>query len=171
MGQDGGGHQRRVLDPDAVVDLVTLFEPAQDGDGVLHRRLVHHDRLEPALQGGVLLDVLLVLVQRGRPDAMELAPGQHGFQQVAGVHGPLGGAGADHRVELVDEEDDLALRVLDGLEHRLEPLLELAAVLGAGDHRAHVEGHDALALEPLRDVPPHDPLGQALHDGRLADAR
>ena len=30
------------------------------------------------------------------------------------------------------------------LEHRLEPLLELAAVLGAGDQRAHVERDDPL---------------------------
>jgi len=63
-------------------------------------------------------------------------------------------------VQLVDEQDDLALRVLDGLEHRLEPLLELAAVLGAGDERAHVEGHDALVLQPLGDVAAHDALGQ-----------
>ena len=38
------------------------------------------------------------------------------------------------------------------LEHRLEPLFELAAVLGAGDQRAHVERDDLLVLEPLRHV-------------------
>ena len=36
----------------------------------------------------------------------------------------------------------LALGVLDLLEHGLEPLLELAAELGAGDQRAQVERHD-----------------------------
>ena len=95
------------------------------------RRLVHQDRLEAPLQGGVLLDVLAVLVQRGGADAVQLAAGQHRLEQVAGVHRALGLARADHGVQLVDEQDDLALRLLHLLQHRLEPLLELAAVLGA----------------------------------------
>ena len=45
------------------------------------------------------------------------------------------GARADDGVQLVDEGDDLAVGVLDLLEHGLEPLLELAAVLRAGHHR------------------------------------
>ena len=60
--------------------------------------------------------------------------------------------------------------VLHLLEHGLEALLELAAELGAGDQRAHVERDDALVLEPLGHVAAHDALGQALDDGRLADA-
>ena len=57
-----------------------------------------------------------------------------GLSMLPGVHGALGRAGADDGVHLVDEGDDLALGVGDLLEHGLEPLLELAAVLGAGDH-------------------------------------
>src|SRR3954463_6403273 len=48
-----------------------------------------------------------------------------------GAGGPPGGAGADERVELVDEEDDQPLGAGALLEHGLEPLLELAPVLGA----------------------------------------
>ena len=57
------------------------------------------------------------------------------------------------------------------LEHRLEPFLELAAVLGPGDQGAHVQGDDALALQALRHVLLDDALGQSLDDGGLADAR
>src|SRR5215831_16483824 len=46
---------------------------------------------------------------------------------------------ADDGVQLVDERDALTGRVGDLLEHRLEPLLELAAVFGAGHHRAQVQ--------------------------------
>ena len=106
-------------------------------------RLIDQHRLEAALQGGVLLDVLAVLVERGRADAVQLAAGQHRLEQVAGVHRAFGLAGADDGVQLVDEQDDLALRLLHFLEHGLEPLLELAAELGAGDQRAHVERDDA----------------------------
>ncbi|COX07919.1 Protein of uncharacterised function (DUF3170) [Mycobacterium tuberculosis] len=51
-----------------MVHLVAVFEPAQDADGVLHRRLADVHLLETALERGVLLDVLAVFVQRGRPD-------------------------------------------------------------------------------------------------------
>ena len=58
----------------------------------------------------------------------------------------------------------------DLLEHGLEPLLELAAVLRAGDHRRKVEGDEAAALERVGYVARDDALGQALDDGGLADA-
>ena len=66
---------------------------------------------------------------------------------------------------------DLAVGVLDLLEDGLEPLLELATELGAGDERTEVERDDALVLEPLGDVAADDPLGEPFGDGRLADAR
>ena len=83
----------------------------------------------------------------------------------------FGGAGADDGVQLVDEQDDLALRVGDFLEHRLQPLLELAAVLRAGDERAHVERDDPLVAQAFGHVAADDPLRQAFDDRRLADAR
>ena len=73
-------------------------------------------------------------------------------------------------MELVDEEDDLSFGIRDFLEDRLEPFLELAAVLGAGDERAHIERDDLLVLEPFGHVLPDDALRQPLDDGGLADA-
>jgi hypothetical protein len=72
---------------------------------------------------------------------------------------------------LVDEEDDAALRVLHLLDHRLEALLELAAVLGARDERADVERDERAADERGGDVAGDDSLREALGDGGLADAR
>ena len=111
------------------------------------RRLADEDLLEAALQGGVLLDPLAVLVERGRADHPQLAAGQHRLEHVAGVHrGVAAGARPDDGVQLVDEGDDLALGVLDLGQHGLEPLLELAAVLRARDHRREVEGEQPTAL-------------------------
>ena len=107
-----GGDQRRVGDAHAVVGLVGLLEPAQDRDRVLDRRLADVDRLEAPLERRVLLDVLLVLVERGGADRAQLAAGEHRLEQVGGVDGALGGAGADDRVQLVHEQDDLAVGVL-----------------------------------------------------------
>ena len=114
--------------------------------------------------------MLAVFVERGGADAVQLAAGQHRLEQVAGVHRALGLAGADDGVQLVDEQDDLALRLLHFLEHGLEAFLELAAELGPGDQRAHVERDDPLVLQPFGHVAADDALGQALDDGGLADA-
>jgi hypothetical protein len=56
-------HQRVVADAHAVVHLVALAQAAQDGDRLRHRGLVDEDLLEAALERGVLLNVLAVLVE------------------------------------------------------------------------------------------------------------
>ena len=101
---------------------------------------------------------------------MQLAAREHRLEHVAGVHRAVGLARADDGVQLVDEQQDLALAVLDLVEHGLEPLLELAAVLRAGDQAAHVEREHGAVLEPFGHVAAHDALREALGDGGLADA-
>ena len=56
------------------------------------------------------------------------------------------------------------------LRTRLQAVLELAAVLGAGDQRAHVQRDHAAVAQRLGNVAGDDPLGEALDDRRLADA-
>ena len=155
----------------AVEDFVAVLQPAQDGDGVLHRRLVHHHGLEPALERGVLFDVFAVFVQRGRADAVQLAAREHRLEQVARVHRALGFARADDGVQLVDEQQNVAVALFHLVEHGLEPFLELAAELGAGDQRAHIEREYGFVLQALRHVAAHDALRQPFGDGGLADAR
>ena len=153
-----------------MVHLVALLQAAQDRDRVLDRRLAHVHLLEPALERGVLLDVLAVLVERGRADQAQLAAREHRLDHVAGVDRALGAARADDRVQLVDERDDLAVGVGDLLEHGLEPLLELAAVLRARDHRADVERDEPLVAQALGHVALDDAAREALDDRGLADA-
>jgi hypothetical protein len=154
-----------------MVRLIALLQPAQDRDRVRDGGLAHQDRLEAPLERRVLLDVLAVLVERRRADRAQLAAREHRLEQIARGHGALGRACADDRMQLVDEEDDLTLGPADLLEHRLQPLLELAAVFRAGDEGADVERPDALPLQALRDVAGDDPLREPLGDRGLADAR
>ena len=137
---------------------------------VLDGRLADHDRLEAALERGVLFDVLAILVERRRADAVQLAAREHRLEHVRGVHRAFGRAGADDGVQLVDEQDDLPVGVGDFLEDGFEALFELAAILGAGHQRAEVERHDALVFEAFGHVAAHDALGQAFDDGGLAHA-
>ena len=154
-----------------MVHLEALAQAAQDRDGVLDRRRLDQHGLEAALERGVLLQVLAVFVERGGADAVQLAAGEHGLEHVAGVDGALGLARADDGVQLVDEQEDAAVALLDLVEHGLQALLELAAVLRAGQQRAHVEREDGLVLQPLGHVAAQDALRQALDDGGLAHAR
>mmetsp|Transcript_8342 Transcript_8342/g.28604 ORF Transcript_8342/g.28604 Transcript_8342/m.28604 type:complete len:314 (-) Transcript_8342:46-987(-) len=73
-------------------------------------------------------------------------------------------------MQFVDEEDRVALLRRLG-DDGLEALLELAAVLGAGDEHGHLERVHALAQQLLGHVAVGDALREALRDGRLADAR
>src|SRR5690606_3305207 len=168
--QRGRRDDRRVRDLDAVMHLVALLEAAQDRDRVLDRRLVDQPLLEAPLERRVLLDVLAVLVERRRADAVQLAARERGFQHVARIHRALGLAGADHRVQLVDEQDDLPFLLRELVEHRLQALLELAAELGARDQRAEIEREQPLVLQAFRNLAVHDPLRESLDDRGLADA-
>ena len=170
VGQHGSRHERRVLELHAVMHFVSLTKTAEDADRVLNRRLADHDGLESALERGILLDVLPVLVERRGADRVELAPRQHRLEHVRRIHRAFAGARADDRVQLVDEENHRARRVDDFLEHRFQPLLELATVLSSGDERAHVERDNLLVLEPFGHVLADDALGEPLDDGGLADA-
>ena len=168
--QRRGGDDRGIRDLDLVMHRVALLEAAQDRDRVLDRRLVDEHLLEAALERRVLLDVLAVLVERRRADAVQLAARERGLQHVAGVHRAFGLAGADHRVQLVDEQDDLAFLLREIVQHALQALLELAAELRAGDQRAHVERQHALVLRALGHLAVHDALRETFDDGGLADA-
>ena len=93
-----------------VADLVEFLEiglqPLHDLDRVLDRRLVDVDLLEAADQRPVLLEILAIFLIGRRADAAQRALRQRRLQQVRRIHRAAGGrAGADHRVDLVDEED------------------------------------------------------------------
>ncbi|CDC30491.1 putative uncharacterized protein [Faecalibacterium sp. CAG:82] len=169
--EGSGGDQGVIADLDAVEHFVPLFQAAQDGDGVFHRGLIHLYRLETAFQGGVFLDILAVLVQRGGTNAVQLAAGQHGLEQVARVHGTIGLAGTHDGVQLINEEDDLALTLLDFVQHALQALLKLTAVFCTGHQSAHVQAEHGAVFQVLGHITADDPLGQTLCNGGLADAR
>src|SRR6266487_2161744 len=164
-----GGLDRVVGDLQLVEILVAALDATQNLDRFVFSWLVDHHRLEAPLQRRVALDVLAILIERRRADGLQLAARERRFEDVGRIKRALGATGANDRVELVDEEDAACL--LDLVHDTLEALLELAAILGAGDQRAHIERHDALALDAIGDFASDDPLRQPLDDRRLADAR
>jgi hypothetical protein len=82
---------------------------------------------------------------------------------------PSAAPGTDERVDLVDEQDDVAAGA-DLLEHLLETLLEVAAVADCRPRVHPGRGVQLLVAQRVGHLVGHDGLGQALDDGGLADA-
>ena len=154
-----------------MMHLVAFLEAAQDGDSVLHTGLAHHHGLEAALQRCVLLDILAVLVESGGTYAAQFPAGQHGFQDIARIHGPLGSTCPYHRMHLVNEQQYLSVRLGNLIQHGFESFFELAPELGPGHQSAHVERIEGLVLQGFRHITCHNAAGQPLHNGGLAHAR
>ena len=100
------GDLRRNFNP--VERFVIVGDAPQDGCGLLQGRLIDRHRLEAALQGGVLFDILPVFVECRRADDLDLAPGEGGLEDIGRVHRALGVPRADEVVHLVDDENDVA---------------------------------------------------------------
>ncbi len=92
-----------VGDGQPVVILVPAAQPPEDGLGLLRGGLCHLHRLKAALQGGVLLNILAVLLQGGGPHYLDFPPAQGGLEDVGRVDGPLGGPRPHDVVQLVQE--------------------------------------------------------------------
>ena len=92
------------------------------------------------------------------------------LEHVARIHCAFSRAGADERVQLVDEENDVPFVLDDLVDHLLQPLFELPAVLRPGDHAGEVELNDASVGQRLRNLVVDDALSNALDNRGLADA-
>ena len=153
-----------------MVHFVLLAQSAQNRDRVFHIGLAHEDNLEAAFQRSIFLDVLAVLVQRGCANRPQLAARQGRLKHVGSINRPLSRTCSYQCVQFVDEQNDLPVRLLNLLQHGLEPVFELAAVFRACQHRAQVERDHALVLQQLRNVAGNDALGQSFDDGGFSNA-
>ena len=151
--------------------LIAISQPLENIDRFLDGRLADLNRLEPAFQRRVPLDVLSIFVHRGRADALQFAPCKGGLEDVGRVYRALGRAGAHERMQLVDEEYHFTGGFAHLFHDALHSLFELAAVFGPRDQPGQIQGHNALIVERFRRVATDDPLCQAFGYGGLADTR
>ena len=169
LGQHHCLAQHPLGDGDAVVILIVMGDALENFQGILQAGLVDGHRLEAALQGSVLFDVLAVFVEGGGADDLNLAPGQGGLEDIGGVHAALGVAGAHDVVDLVDDQDDVA-QLADLLDEALHAAFKLAPELGARHQRRQVQQVHLLIPQLEGHVPGGDALGQPLGNGGFAHA-
>ena len=142
----------------------------QDFCGVCNRRFVDGNRLEAALECGVLFDIFAVFREGCRADHLNLAARECRLEDVCGVHRAFGIACADDVVHFVDDKDDVAER-LDLVDEALHAAFKLSAELRARDKCRQVEQMDFLVFQLIRHLTLRNANGKPLCDRRLADAR
>ena len=149
--------------------LVIVGDAPHDLRRLGHGGLRHRHRLEAALQGGVLFNVLPVLREGGGANDLDLPPGQGWLQDVGGIHGALRIPGAHQVVDFVNDQDDVAADLHLGNE-ALHPALKLAPELGPGHQSREVQKVYLFVPELKRNLPLGNPLGQPFGNGSLAHA-
>ncbi len=162
-------YQSGVLNFNAVIYLKAVLQSAENGNCILHGRLLDHNRLETACQCLIFLDVFTILVQRCGTDAVQLAACEHGLEHVAGIERSFGCARTDNCVQLIDEQNDLTIALLYFLENRFQTFLEFAAVLCTRDQRTHVQRENLLVLQVVRNIALINSLRKSLDNSGFAD--
>ena len=166
-----GGTQRLVLILHPVVLFVPRLETLQYLEGFLHGGLHHIYLLEAPRERVVLFEDAAIFLVGGRANTAQLAIGKHGLDEIRGVHDATrSGTRTDDGVDFVDEEDGARLLV-QFREHALQALFKVAAVLGAGNERAHVQGPNGAVRKHIRHFAFGDETREAFGNSRFAHAR
>ena len=158
----------RVLD--AVVLLEARAQTLEDLDRLRYGRFDDVYFLEPTRECVILLENPPVFGVGRRPDTAQFAVCKSRLDQVRSVHhAARRRACADHRMNLVDEENGAGI-FLELAQDAFQALFEVAAILRAGDQGAHVERIDGAVAEHVRHLVLDDHPRQALDERRLAYA-
>ena len=126
--------------------LVFIPQALKNEHSLLLGRLAHRHRLEPALKRGVFFDVFTIFIDGGSADDLQIAAGEGGLQDIGRVGRTLGRAGPHNGMHLINKQNDIS-SLFDLVNRRLDALLKVAAILGAGDHAGQIEGDHPFVLE------------------------
>ena len=146
---------RRQLD--TVIPLIAGCQPLQNAHSLLRSRLFDLHFAKAAFEGGVFLDMGAKFLIGGGPDELQLAPGQHRFQDAGRINGSLGSSCPHDGVELVHKQNRAAIPD-KFLQQVFKALLKIAPVLGA----CHQAGHIQRQQPPPLQHPGHIFVGNAL---------
>ena len=108
--------------------LIFAAQPEENLLCILFPWLFHQNSLETARKGAVLRKVFLILAARCCTDNLHFSACKCRLQNIGSIKRALRTTGADERMDLIDEENNV-LRLDDLIHDILEPLLELTTIL------------------------------------------
>src|ERR1700712_2084168 len=120
----------------------TALQAPQNADGVFNRWLGDVDFLEATRQRTVFFEDAAKFLERGRTNAADITRGEQWLEQVGRIHHPARRrTGTNDGVDFVDEQNGVGT-FFQLAEQRLEALLQIAAILGASQQSAKIQGVD-----------------------------
>src|SRR5688500_19413092 len=102
------------------MDLVTFLQATQDRNSVFNGWFTDVDLLEATFKCRIFLDMFFVFVERRRAHASQLTTSERRLQHVGSIDRAFSSAGAYECVKLVDEKNDLALRIFNLFQNGFE---------------------------------------------------
>ena len=121
-----------------MVPLQSGLQGPKNAQGRLRIRLLHTDGAEPALQGGILFNILPVFFPGGGPNHLQFSPAQGRLEDVGSVNGPLRCPGTYNGVHLIHKEDHIRAAP-DLRQHIPEPLLKFSPVFCPRHQAGHIQ--------------------------------
>ena len=164
-------HKSTVCDLYSVKYLITLLQSTKNGNGILHSRLINHNRLETTFQSSILFNILTILVQGGCSDTVKFPSCKHWLQHISRIHGAVCFSCSDDQMKLVNKENNVSLALFHFLQNCLQTFLKLASVLGSCYKRAHVQSKNLFVFQSFRNVSGNDSLSQSFNGCCFTDAR
>jgi len=150
-------------DRDAVVRFVFVAQALQDLDGVSNFWFFNFDRLKATLKCCIFFEVLTKLVECCCTDCLQFATREHWLKNRRCVDCAFCCTCTDKRVDLVDEQNDVATS-FDFFEHFLQTLFKVSAIATACNKCTEVECVELFACESLGHVVAHDLLSKTFND-------
>ena len=130
--------------------LKSSLQPLQDIVGVLDTGFFNINLLEAARQRPVLVEDAAIFLVGGRANAADFTRSQQRFQQVGRIHHAARGcARADNGMDFVDKQD-LIRRLFQFVQERFQTFLKIAAILGACQQCAEIEGVHSAVFNHIR---------------------
>ena len=151
--------------------LVFLFQTTQNGNSAFLVRLINHHHLESAFECLVLFEILLVFVESGGTDTTQFATGKGWFENVGSVHCATALTSAHKCVNLIDEQDDFAIRRGDFVDYGFQSLFKFALIFSTCNQSTHVQRVNLFLTKILRHIASYDTLCKTFHNGGLTRTR
>ena len=160
-----------IRDINPMMNLVAFLQTAQDRNGIIDSRLINQHLLKTPFQRRILFDVVAIFIQSRSTNAVQFTPGQSGLQHVPCIHGAFRLTSTNHRVDLVNEKDNLAFLLSQFIQYCFEALFELTAKLCSSNERPHIKCQDLLVLQTLRHFSINDSLRESFNDCSFTNTR
>ena len=122
-----------------MVVLIALFQSTKNADSIGLVRFLNHHGLESTLKSLILLEILLIFVERCGTNSPQLSTSQSWFQDVGSIHGTFATSCTNESVNLIDEEYDIAFGTCHLFDNGLQSFLKLALIFCTSYQCTHIE--------------------------------